>query len=51
MYAGDTKKSASVKQSAQDRLSGLKEKLKKAVEEENFEYAVKLRDEIRAMEG
>lgn len=51
VYAGDMRKSASAKQNDRDRLSSLKEELKKAVEEENFEYAVKLRDEIRAMEG
>ncbi len=51
VYAGDIKKTAAAGQNAEDRLSMLKQELKKAVEDENFEYAVKLRDAIRAMEG
>lgn len=35
----------------QDKIAELKQKLKDAVEQQNFEDAVKLRDEIRALEG
>ena len=33
------------------RLSGLKAELNKAIDEQNFEKAARIRDEIRAMEG
>ncbi len=35
----------------QDEVASLRKKLKKAVAEENYELAAKLRDEIRAKEG
>ena len=36
---------------AEDQLNTLRAELKKAIEEENFERAAQLRDEIKALEG
>jgi protein-arginine kinase activator protein McsA len=35
----------------QERLAGLRRKLSKAVEREDFERAAELRDQIRTLEG
>jgi len=50
VYEGDAGKTDE-KSTKEDRLESLKQELKQAVEQQNFEYAVKLRDEIRALEG
>ena len=38
-------------ESAEDKLSALRAELKKAIEDENFERAAQLRDEIKELEG
>ena len=38
-------------ESAEDKLSALRAELKKAIEDENFERAAQLRDEIKKLEG
>ena len=50
-YIGKRPKKYKEKQTKEDRLNDLKEELKAAVSEQEFEKAAKLRDEIRALEN